>query len=138
MLIKEILLNLEKYSQNCRDRRAANDVGILEEEKTRELSILLTREILEERKVKGDQESLNSLEFSENTSDGGGLEVSMNTEVYQIPPKLAKMITPAEGIEFIVSLYPNPLRSLHTVFKLNIEGLTSPFFMHSQVAFALI
>ena len=48
------------------------------------------------------------------------------------------MITPAKDIEFIVSLYPNPLRTLHTVFQLEIEGATSPFFLHSQVAFALL
>jgi hypothetical protein len=58
--------------------------------------------------------------------------------VFQIPPKLSKMITLAKDIEYIVSLYPNPLRNLHTVFELDIEGAAFPFFLHSQVAFALI
>jgi hypothetical protein len=48
------------------------------------------------------------------------------------------MITPAKDIEYIVSLYPTPLRTLHTVFQIEIEGATSPFFLHSQVAFALL
>jgi hypothetical protein len=48
------------------------------------------------------------------------------------------MITPAKDIEFIVNLYPNPLRTLHTVFQLEIEGAASPFFLHSQVAFTLL
>jgi hypothetical protein len=48
------------------------------------------------------------------------------------------MITPAKDIEYIESLYPNPLRTLHTVFKLDIDGEASPFYLHSQVAFALI
>ena len=59
MLIKEILLNLEKYSQKSRKRTGANYFGFLEEEKSIESSIILTPEMLEERKVtiKGDQES---------------------------------------------------------------------------------
>jgi hypothetical protein len=59
MLMKEIMLNLEKYSQNSRERTSANNVGFLEEEKSRESSIILTPEMLKERKVtiKGDQES---------------------------------------------------------------------------------
>jgi hypothetical protein len=48
------------------------------------------------------------------------------------------MITSAKDIEFIVSLYPNQLRIMHTVFQLEIEGASSPFFLHSQVAFALL
>jgi hypothetical protein len=48
------------------------------------------------------------------------------------------MITPAKDIEFIVALYPNELRNMHTVFQLEIEGATYPLFLHSQVAFALI
>lgn len=48
------------------------------------------------------------------------------------------MITPAKDIEFIVGLYPHPLRTLQTVFQLDIEGATCPFFLYSQVAFALI
>ena len=58
--------------------------------------------------------------------------------VYQIPPKVTKMITPAKEIQFIVSLYPHPLRTLHTVFQLEFYGATYPFFLHSQVAFSLI
>ena len=45
--------------------------------------------------------------------------------VHQIPPKMPRMITPAKDIEFIVSLYPNPLRTLHTVFQLDIDGATN-------------
>jgi hypothetical protein len=48
------------------------------------------------------------------------------------------MITLAKDIEFIESLYPNPLRGLHTVFQLEIDGAKSPFYLHSQVAFALM
>jgi hypothetical protein len=48
------------------------------------------------------------------------------------------MITPAKDIEFIVSLYPNTLRNLHTVFQFDFQGAAFPFFLHSQVAFALI
>jgi uncharacterized protein (DUF486 family) len=48
------------------------------------------------------------------------------------------MITPAKDIEFIVSLYPDQLRTMQKVFQLEIEGATSPFFLHSQVAFALL
>jgi hypothetical protein len=51
--------------------------------------------------------------------------------VIQIPPKVSKMITPAKDIGFIISLYPNPLRTLHTVFQLDIDGATAPFFLHS-------
>jgi hypothetical protein len=68
------------------------------------------------------------------------LEVAfLNAEsVHQFPSKLSLMITPAKDIEYIVSLYPNPLRTMHTVFQLEIDGATSPFFLHSQVAFAMI
>ena len=55
-----------------------------------------------------------------------------------MPPKVSNMITPAKDIEFIISLYPNSLRTLHTVFQLDIEGASYPFYLHSQVAFALI
>ena len=61
-----------------------------------------------------------------------------NKSIFQIPPKVPKMITPAKDIGFIVSLYPHPLRNLHTVFQLDKDGATFPFFLHSQVAFALI
>jgi hypothetical protein len=58
--------------------------------------------------------------------------------VYQFPRQFPKMITPAKDIEFITSLYPYPLRTLHTVFRLDLNGAIFPFFLHSQVAFALI
>lgn len=58
--------------------------------------------------------------------------------VNQMPFKMSKMITTAKNIEFIMSLYPNPLRTLHTIFQLEIEGASYKFFLHSQVAFTLI
>jgi hypothetical protein len=39
------------YSQKCRERTAANDFGFLEKKKSRNSSIILTPEMLEDRKV---------------------------------------------------------------------------------------
>ena len=48
------------------------------------------------------------------------------------------MIATVPNIEFIISLYPNPLRTMHKMFRLDIEGATTPIILHSQVAFALM
>jgi hypothetical protein len=67
-------------------------------------------------------------------------EASIGKSINQIPTisEVKNSITPVKDIKNIVELYPNQLRTLHTVFRLEMDGELYPIFLHSQVAFALI
>jgi uncharacterized radical SAM superfamily protein len=105
--------SLERYSQKVKNKNSHsgfNDTDKLEKFKKS------MQEIVERSKMTldGVKESKFDLKSSVKNAEFAR----------QIPYKVSKMITPAKNIEFIISLYPNPLRTLHTIFQLEIEGAT--------------
>jgi hypothetical protein len=79
-----------------------------------------------------------TIEGAKESEDSFNVFLMNDNSVNQIPSKLSHIITLAKDIEFIVHLYPKQLRTLPTIFRLDIEGVSSPFFLHSHVAYLMI